>query len=133
MVGLSGGVVLGMAVLGCLLGFFLSKAYAKQYGETAVQWGPFVLQLIFTGAVLANLPGDEPGDELSYELVLCLAGWVTSYVFALWKCWKRTKAQNADCVYAAGALAVQILLPLAVSLAVMVLLGVIVFGWLWEH
>ena len=126
---MSEGLLFFMTIADSLLGFFLNRAYAKQYGEAAVQWGPFALQLIFTGAVLANLPG----DELSYGLIICLIGLAASYVFGWWKCWKHAKGQNAGGSYIAAALTAQAVLPLGLALAVMLAAGVIVFGILWEH
>lgn len=123
------GVLLGMVAIS-LVGFYLNRVYAKKYGKMAVQWWPFLLQVIFVGGTLANMPG---GNELSRWLIFFLIGLVASYGLGLWKCWRYAKEQGAERVYIAIALAIQILLPLAVTWVLLTLVGIIVFGFLWEH
>ena len=76
---MSDGIVTGLAVIGCVSGFLLNRAYAKKYGEQAIQWGPFVLQLLVSGGALARLP--ENG--MSYRFVFWLAALAAVYAFGL--------------------------------------------------
>ena len=123
------GIVTGLAVIGCVSGFLLNRAYTKKYGEQAIQWGPFVLQLLVSGGALVRLP--ENG--VSYRFVFWLAALAAVYAFGLRECRKHAVKQQAAPGDVLSAMVAQAVLPLCVLLALFLVAGMGVFGFLWAH
>ena len=126
---MSEGVVIGLSVIGCVLGFFLNRAYVSKYGEAAVQWKPFILQFICTGGALSQLPG----EEVSVRFLFWIIAAVLSYAAGLWFCGRHAKKQKAESGDTVCAMAAQAVLPFGAALLVMMLVGMAVFGFIWAH
>ena len=118
-----------ISVIGCVLGFVLNATYAKKYGEQAIQWGPFILQLLVTGVALARFP--EHG--LAHRFLLWLAVLAAVYAFGLWECRKHAAKQQAAPGDIMRAMIAQAVLPICAVPAVFMIAGMIVFGFLWAH
>ena len=123
------GVMIGLSVIGCGLGFFLNRIYAHKYREAAIQWKPLILQLICIGGALSQLPG----DEVSFRFLFWIAASVVSYAIGLWACSQHAKKQNAEPGDTVCAMAAQAVLPFGAALLVMMLMGMAVFGFIWAH
>ena len=121
--------MLGLSAICCIAGYILNSAYAKKYGEPAIQWKLFALQLICTCGALTQIPG----DELSVQFLFWAVAAVFAYTAGLWKCRGRAKRLGAEPADVAGAMAAQAVLPIGSALLVMVILGMIVFGFVWAH
>lgn len=126
---MSSSVMLGLSAICCIAGCILNRSYAKKYGEPAVQWKLFALQLICTCGALTQVPG----DELSVKFLFWTAAAVFAYMAGLRKCRGRAKQLGAEPADAAGAMAAQAVLPVGSALLVMMILGMIVFGFAWAH
>lgn len=126
---MSGSVLTGIAFVCCISGFVLNSMYAKQYGEPAIQWKPFILQSICICGVLSNLPD----GELSGVFLFWATATVISYVSGLWLCRQHAGKQNAGPGDTASAMAAQAIFPLGIVLAVMMIAGMVVFGFMWAH
>ena len=126
---MSGSVMMVLSVIGCVLGFFLNRTYAKKYGEQAIQWGPFVLQVLVTGVALARFPEHGMSPRFLFWLVLLVA----AYAFGLRECRKHAVKQQADPGDIVSAMIAQAVLPLGAVPAVFMIAGMVVFGFLWAH
>ena len=126
---MSSGVMLGLSAICCIAGCILNRSYAKKYGEPAVQWKLFALQLICTCGALTQIPS----DELSVQFLLWTAAAVFVYTAGLWKCRGRAKHLGAEPADVASAMAAQAVLPIGSALLVMMIVGMIVFGFVWAH
>lgn len=126
---MSDSIVMALSVIGCVLGFFLNRTYAKKYGEQAIQWGPFVLQVLVTGVALARFPEHGMSPRFLFWLVLLVA----VYAFGLRECRKHAVKQQADPGDIVSAMIAQTMLPLGVVPAVFMIAGMVVFGFLWAH
>ena len=126
---MSDSIMLVLSVIGCVLGFVLNTTYAKKYGEQAIQWGPFVLQLLVTGVALARFPEHGMSRRFLFWLVLLAA----VYVFGLWECRKHAVKQQVAPGDIVSAMIAQTVLPLGVVPAAFMLVGMLVFGFLWAH
>ena len=126
---MSEGFIAGLSVIGCVVGFFLNSTYAKKYGEPAIQWKPFVLQLICTGGALSQLPG----DEVSFRFLFWITACAVAYAIGLWLCRQHAKKQQAEPGDTVCAMAAQAVLPFGAALAFMILAGMILFGFVWAH
>ena len=122
-------VMIGLSALCCISGFILNSIYAKKYREPAIQWGPCILQSICVGGLLSHMPG----DELSLRLLFWFIAVAVSYAAGLRKCREHAKQQGATPGDIAGAMAAQALFPAGVALAVMMVAGIFIFGFLWAH
>ena len=122
-------VMIGLSVICCISGFILNSMYTKKYGKPAIQWGLCILQSICVGGLLSHMPG----DELSFRLLFWLIAVAVSYAAGLWKCREHAKQQGAAPGDVAGAVTAQAVFPPGVALAVMMLAGWFVFGFLWAH
>lgn len=118
-----------LSVVGCVLGFYLNRTYAKKYGEPAIQWGPCVLQVLVTGGALARFP--EHG--VSHRFLFWLAALAAVYAFGLWECRKHAAKQQAAPGDMVSAMIAQTVLPLGVVPAAFLIAGMVVFGFLWAH
>ena len=118
-----------LAVIGCALGFYLNSTYAKKYGESAIQWGPFVLQVLVTGGALARFPENGMSRRFLFWLVLLVA----AYAFGLRECRKHAVKQQADPGDVVSAMIAQAVLPRGAVPAVFMIAGMVVFGFLWAH
>ena len=49
---LSGDVLMGIAIVCCVVGFILNSTYAKKDGKAAIRWRQFALLLICIGVAL---------------------------------------------------------------------------------
>ena len=56
---MNGSILIAAALVCCVSGFVLNSMYAKKYGEAAVQWKLFALQVICIGGALTQFPGDK--------------------------------------------------------------------------
>lgn len=126
---MSGGVMIGLSAICCIAGYILNSSYAKKYGGPAIQWKLFVLQLICVCGALTQIPG----DEMSSKFLFWIAAAVLAYAAGLWKCRERAKHLGAELADVAGAMTAQALLPVGSALLVMVILGMVVFGFVWAH
>ena len=126
---MSSSVIMVLSVVGCVLGFFLNRAYAKKYEEPAIQWGPCVLQILVTGVALARFPEHGMSRRFLFWLVLLAA----VYVFGLWECRKHAVKQQAAPGDIVSAMIAQTVLPLGAVPAAFMLVGMLVFGFLWAH
>jgi len=126
---LSGGVMIGLSAICCIAGYILNSSYAKKYGEPAIQWKLFVLQLICVCGALTQIPG----DEISSRFLFWIAAAVLAYAAGLWKCRERAKHLGAEPADVAGAMTAQALLPVGSAFLFMMILGVVVFGFVWAH
>ncbi len=126
---MSGGVLVGIATVCCIFGFVLNSMYVKRYGEPAIQWKPFVLQVVFLCGALSQFPG----EGVSCWFLFWAAGAVISYAAGLWMCQEHARKQQAEQGDAIRAMAVQAILPIGSSLAFMMLTGMILFGFVWAH
>ena len=126
---MSDSIVMALSVIGCVLGFFLNRTYAKKYGEQAIQWGPFVLQVLVTGGALVRFP--EHG--MSPRFLFWLAALAAVYAFGLRECRKHASTQQAAPADMVSAMIAQAVLPLSVLLALFLIAGLVVFGFLWAH
>ena len=126
---MSEGVVIGLSVIGCVLGFFLNRVYANKYGEAAIQWKPFILQFICTVGALSQLPD----EEVSFRFLLWIIAAVFSYAAGLWLCRQHAKKQKAEPGDTVCAIAAQAVLPFGAALAFMMVAGMVLFGFVWAH
>ena len=126
---MSGGVLVGIATVCCIFGFVLNSMYVKRYGEPAIQWKPFVLQVVFLCGALSQFPG----EDASCWFLFWAAGAVFSYAAGLRMCQEHARKQQAEQGDAIRAMAVQAILPIGSSLAFMMLTGMILFGFVWAH
>ena len=126
---MSGGVMIALSVIGCVVGFLLNRAYTKKYGEPAIQWKLFIVQVICIIGALSQLPD----GEVSFRFLFWAAVALLSFVAGLWLCRQHAKNQQAEPGDTAAAMAAQALLPLGVALVIMMIAGVFVFGFLWAH
>lgn len=126
---MSEGVITGLSVTGCVLGFFLNRAYAKKYGDAAIQWKPFVLQFICIGGALSQLPGDEVSFRFLFWITACAA----AYAIGLWLCRQHAKKQQAEPGDTVCAMTAQAVLPFGAALAFIMIAGTILFGFVWAH
>lgn len=126
---MSSGAMIGLSAICCIAGFILNSNYAKKYGEPAIRWGPFVLQVLVSGGALARLP--ENG--VSHRFLLWLAALAAVYAFGLWECRNHAIKQQAAPGDVFSAMIVQAVLPFGVVLAVFLIAGMVVFGVLWAH
>ncbi len=126
---MSEGVITGLSVTGCVLGFFLNRAYAKKYGDAAIQWKPFVLQFICIGGALSQLPG----DEVSFRFLFWITACVAAYAIGLWLCRQHAKKQQAEPGDTVCAMTAQAVLPFGAALAVIMIAGMVLFGFVWAH
>ena len=122
----------------CYNGTFCHFLYIRSYpeqqvykknGKPAIQWGLCILQSICVGGLLSHIPG----DELSLRLLFWIIAVVVSYAAGLWKCREHAKQQGAAPGDIAGAMAAQAVFPAGVTLAVMMVAGMFIFGFLWAH
>ena len=121
--------MLGLSAICCMAGGILNSTYAEKYGESAIQWQLFALQLICTCGALTQIPG----DELSVKFLFWTAAAVSVYAAGMWKCRERAKHLGAGPADVAGAMTAQAVLPIGSALLVMVIVGMIVFGFVWAH
>ena len=126
---MSSDIMLGISAICCIAGYILNSAYAKKYGEPSIQWKLFALQLICICGALTQIPG----DELSSGFLFWIAAAVLAYAAGLWKCRERAKHLGAEPADVASAMTAQALLPVGSAFLVMVILGMIVFGFVWAH
>lgn len=126
---MSEGVITGLSVTGCVLGFLLNRAYARKYGDAAIQWKPFVLQLICICGALSQLPG----DGVSSRFLFWIAASAVAYAIGLWLCRQHTKKQQAEPGDTVCAMAAQAVLPFGAALAVIMIAGMVLFGFVWAH
>ncbi len=123
------GVMIVLSVICCVIGFFLNRTYATKYGEAAVQWKLFVLQVIGIGGALTQLPVNE--------ISLCFLFWITvtllSYGAGLLLCRQHAKRQQAGPSDTVIAMAAQALLPVGAAVVILLTAGMIAFGFLWDH
>jgi len=126
---LSSGIMLGLSAICCIAGYILNSTYAKKYGEPAIQWKLFALQFICTCGVLIQIPG----DELSLKFLFLLAVAISAYAAGMWKCRECAKLLGAEPADVAGAITAQAVFPIGLALLVMMILGMIVFGFVWAH
>ena len=85
------GVMIVLSVICCVFGFFLNRTYAKKYGEAAIQWKLFALQVIGIGGALTQLPA----DEISFRFLFWITVTFLSYGAGLWLCRQHAKRQQA--------------------------------------
>jgi hypothetical protein len=130
--------MLDLSALGCCLSFLgvwlgvsLNRAYKKKYDEPATLFLPSLLQCVAIIGMLFNLPGDNA--ELSSELILAIVGVLVSHALGLWMCAKHAAGQGAERSYMIRALIAQLILPMSSTILLLMILGTIVFGILWEH
>lgn len=126
---MSEGIITGLSVTGCVLGFFLNRAYARKYGNAAIQWKPFVLQFICIDGALSQLPG----DEVSFRFLFWITACVAAYAIGLWLCRQHAKKQQAEPGDTVCAMAAQAVLPFGAALAFIMIAGTILFGFVWAH
>ena len=122
-------VMIGLAVTGCVLGFFLNRAYAEKYREAAIQWPSLILQCICVAGALSQLPGD--GVSLWFVFWLVAVG--VSYAGGLWLCRQHAKMQQAGQGDTVCAITAQTVLPFGLALALLMAAGMILFGFVWAH
>ena len=121
--------MIGLSAICCISGFILNSMYAKKYGEPAIQWRLCILQGFCVGGLLSHMPG----DELSLRFLFWLIAVAVSYAAGLWKCREHAKQQGAAPGDVAGAMAAQAVFPAGVALAVIMVAGMFIFGFLWAH
>ncbi|HBX75471.1 MAG TPA: hypothetical protein DEG55_04945 [Acidaminococcaceae bacterium] len=126
---MSGGILVGLAIACCVAGFVLNSRYSNKYGEAAVQWRPFVLQFVFLCGVLSQLPG----DGISCWFLFWAIGVVISCAAGLWMCRQHAKRQQAGADDTVAAMAAQVILPIGIAIVVLLVAGMIAFGFLWDH
>ena len=120
--------MLDLSALGCCLSFLgvwlgvsLNRAYKKKYDEPATLFLPSLLQCVAIIGMLFNLPGDA------------IVGVLVSHALGLWMCAKHAAGQGAERSYMIRALIAQLILPMSSTILLLMILGTIVFGILWEH
>ena len=118
-----------LSVICCVVGFFLNRTYAKKYGEAAVQWKLFVLQVIGIGGALTQLPG----NEISFRFLFWITVTFLSYGAGLWLCRQHAKRQQAGPDDTVVAMAAQAILPVGAAVVILLATGMIAFGFLWAH
>ena len=118
-----------LSVICCVVGFFLNRTYAKKYGEAAVQWKLFVLQVIGIGGALTQLPT----DEISFRFLFWIVVTLLSYGAGLWLCRQHAKRQQAGSGDTVVAMAAQAILPVGAAVVILLATGMIAFGFLWAH
>ena len=118
-----------LSVICCVVGFFLNRTYAKKYGEAAVQWKLFVLQVIGIGGALTQLPG----NEISFRFLFWITVTLLSYGAGLWQCRQHAKRQQAGPDDTVVAMAAQAILPVGAAAVILLAVGMIAFGSLWDH
>ena len=118
-----------LSVICCVVGFFLNRTYATKYGEAAVQWKLFVLQVIGIGGALTQLPT----DEISFRFLFWIVVTLLSYGAGLWLCWQHAKRQQAEPGDNVVAMAAQAILPVGAAAVILLAVGMIAFGFLWDH
>ena len=117
---MNGSILIAAALVCCASGFVLNSMYAKKYGEAAVQWKLFALQVICIGGALTQFPG----DKLSLRFLFWLIASVVSCAAGLWMC------RAGDTVVA---MAAQAILPVGAAVLILLASGMIAFGFLWDH
>ena len=123
------GVMIVLSAICCVVGFFLNRTYAKKYGEGAVQWKLFALQVIGIGGSLTQLPA----EDISFRFLFWLTVTLLSYGAGLWLCRQHAKRQQAEPGDTVIAMAVQALLPVGAAVVILLAAGMIAFGFLWDH
>ena len=118
-----------LSAICCVVGFFLNRTYAKKYGEAAVQWKWFVLQVIGIGGALTQLPT----DEISFRFLFWIIVTFLSYGAGLWQCRQHAKRQQAEPGDTVIAMAAQAILPVGAAVVILLATGMIAFGFLWAH
>ena len=118
-----------LSVICCVVGFFLNRTYAKKYGEAAVQWKLFVLQVLGIGGALTQLPADEVPFRFLFWIMVTLL----SYGAGLWQCRQHAKRQQAGPDDTVVAMAAQAILPVGAAAVILLAVGMIAFGFLWDH
>ena len=126
---MSSGVITCLSAICCLAGFILNSTYAKKYGKPAIQWKLFALQLICICGALTQIPD----NGLSFKFLFWTAAAVSAYAAGLWKCRERANHLEAEPADVAGAMTAQAVLPIGSALLIMMLAGIIFFGFVWEH
>ena len=122
-------VIIGLSAICCISGFILNSLYTKKYGEPAIRWKLCILQCSCVAGVLSHMPG----DELSFRFLFWIIAAAVSYAAGLWKCREHAKQQGAGPGDIAGAMTAQAVFPAGVTLAVMMVAGMFIFGFLWAH
>ena len=122
-------VMTGLAVTGCVLGFFLNRAYAEKYREAAIQWPSLILQCICVVGALSQLPG----NGMSLWFVFWLLAVAGSYAGGLWLCRQHANMQQAGQGDVVRAMTAQAVLPFGLALAFLMAAGMILFGFVWIH
>ena len=126
---MNGSILIAAALVCCVSGFVLNSMYAKKYGEAAVQWKLFALQVICIGGALTQFPG----DKLSLQFLFWLIASVVSCAAGLWMCRQHAGRQQAGEGDTIVAMAAQAILPIGVAVLILLAAGMIAFGFLWDH
>ena len=126
---MTGSILIAAAFVCCASGLVLNRMYAKKYGEAAVQWKLFALQAICIGGALTQFPG----DEVSFQFLFWLIASVVSCAAGLWLCRQHAKRQQAGPGDTIVAMAAQAILPVGAAVVILLAVGMIAFGFLWNH
>ena len=126
---MNGSILIAAALVCCASGFVLNSMYAKKYGEAAVQWKLFALQVICIGGALTQFPG----DKLSLQFLFWLIASVISCAAGLWMCRQYARRQQAGAGDTVVAMAAQAILPFGAAVLILLAAGMIAFGFLWDH
>jgi hypothetical protein len=107
-----------------LASLYWDNNYRKKYHESAIQWQPFMFQVLFScGGYWASYFGNGKSDWEVFWIIGCLA----SYGIGLWMCWKHAKKQNAESTDIVYALVAQAALPMALTIPILFTIKVIAY------
>ena len=81
------------------------------------------------GGALTQLPT----DEISFRFLFWIVVTLLSYGAGLWLCRQHAKRQQAEPGDNVVAMAAQAILPVGAAAVILLAVGMIAFGFLWDH